>query len=96
MTTALHHRGLGPEAVLELLNRTSQAVQFNRELLESTLDNMSQGVSVVDKDLRLVGWNRRYLELMEYPEDTVHLGQPIEELMRLNAERGLLGDETVS
>jgi len=48
LTTALHHRGLGPEAVLELLNRTSQAVQFNRELLESTLDNMSQGVSVVD------------------------------------------------
>jgi len=92
LTTALHHRGLGPEAVLELLNRTSQAVQFNRELLESTLDNMSQGVSVVDKDLRLVGWNRRYLELMDYPDDTVHLGQPIEELMRLNAERGLLGD----
>ena len=68
LTTALHHRGLGPDAVLELLNRTSQAVQFNRELLESTLDNMSQGVAVVDKDLRLVGWNRRYLELMEYPE----------------------------
>jgi len=29
---------------------------------------------------------------MDYPDDTVHLGQPIEELMRLNAERGLLGD----
>ncbi len=95
LSTALHHRGLGPEAVLELLNRTSQAVQFNRELLESTLDNMSQAVAVIDKDLRLVGWNRRYLELMDYPEDTVHLGQPIEELIRLNAERGLLGDEDI-
>jgi Na+/proline symporter/signal transduction histidine kinase len=92
LTTALHHRGLGPKAVLELLNRTSRAVQFNRELLESTLDNMSQGVAVIDQNLRLVGWNRRYLELMEYPEGTVHLGQPIEELIRLNAERGLLGD----
>jgi Na+/proline symporter/signal transduction histidine kinase len=92
LSTALHHRGLGPEAVMELLNRTSQAVQFNRELLESTLDNMSQGVSVVDSDLRLVGWNRRYLELFEYPEGTVHMGQPIEELFRLNAERGLTGD----
>jgi signal transduction histidine kinase len=91
LTTALHHRGLGPKAVLELLNRTSEAVQFNRELLESTLDNMSQGVSVVDPDLRLVGWNRRYLELMEYPKDTVYLGQPVEELIRMNAERGLLG-----
>jgi len=92
LTTALHHQGLGPEAVLDLLNRTSQAVQFNRELLESTLDNMSQGVAVVDKNLRLVGWNRRYLELMDYPEGTVHLGQPIADLIRYNAARGLIGD----
>ncbi len=67
LSTALHHQGLGPEAVMELLDRTSQAVQFNRELLESTLDNMSQGVSVVDQGMRLVGWNRRYVELMELP-----------------------------
>jgi len=75
---------------MELLDRTSQAVQFNRELLEATLDNMSQGVAVVDPDLRLVGWNRRYLELMNFAEESVHLGQPIEELIRLNLERGLL------
>ena len=93
LTTALHHRGLGPEDVMELLNKTSQAVQFNRELLESTLDNMSQGVAVVDKSLRLVGWNRSYLELMDYPEDTVYLGQPVEELIRINASRGLISDE---
>jgi len=90
LSTALHHRGLGPKAVMELLDRTSQAVQFNRELLESTLDNMSQGVSVVDEGLRLVGWNRRYVELMNYPEETLHIGKPIEELIYLNAERGLI------
>jgi Na+/proline symporter/signal transduction histidine kinase len=93
LTTALHHRGLGPEAVLELLDKTSQAVQFSRELLEATLDNMPQGVAVIDPNLRLVGWNRSYLELMDYPEGTVYLGQPIEELIRFNAERGLIGDE---
>jgi len=92
LSTALHHRGLGPEAVMELLDRTSQAVQFNRELLESTLDNMSQGVSVVDQGLRLVGWNRRYVELMEYPEGTLHIGKPIADLIQLNAERGLIGE----
>jgi signal transduction histidine kinase len=92
LSTALHHRGLGPEAVMELLDRTSQAVQFNRELLESTLDNMSQGVSVVDQGLRLVGWNRRYVELMDYPEGTLHIGKPVEDLIHLNAERGLIDD----
>jgi signal transduction histidine kinase len=92
LTTALHRQGLGPEDVLELLNKTSRAVQFNRELLESTLDHMSQGVAVVDKNLRLVGWNRSYLELMDYPEGTVYLGQPVEELIRINAKRGLIAD----
>ncbi len=92
LSTALHHQGLGPEAVMELLDRTSQAVQFNRELLESTLDNMSQGVSVVDLGMRLVGWNRRYLELMQYPEGTLHIGKPIVDLIQLNAKRGLIDD----
>jgi len=96
LTTALYRRGLGHLDVMELLDRTSQAVQFNRELLEATLDNMSQGVAVVDPDLRLVGWNRRYLELMNFPEEIVHLGQPIEELIRFNLDRGLLeGDPEV-
>lgn len=92
LSTALHHQGLGPEAVQELLNRTSQAVQFNRELLESTLDNMSQGVSVVDQGMRLVGWNRRYMELMEFPEGTLYIGKPVVELIQLNAKRGLIDD----
>ena len=92
LTTAFHHRGLKAEAVMELLDRTSQAVQFNRELLESTLDNMSQGVSVVDQGMRLVGWNRRYMDLMDYPEGTLYIGKPIADLIRLNAERGLIGD----
>jgi len=92
LSTALHHQGLGPEAVMNLLDRTSQAVQFNRELLEATLDNMSQGVSVVDQGLRLVGWNRRYVELMDFPEGTLHIGKPIADLIRLNAKRGLIDD----
>jgi len=91
LTTALYHRGLKSRDVMELLDRTSQAVQFNRELLEATLDNMAQGVAVVDPNLRLVGWNRRYLQMMQFPENLVHLGQRIEELIRFNAERGLLG-----
>lgn len=92
LSTALHHQGLGPEAVQELLDRTSQAVQFNRELLESTLDNMSQGVSVVDQGMRLVGWNRRYVDLMEFPEGTLYIGKPIIDLIQLNAKRGLIDD----
>jgi signal transduction histidine kinase/CheY-like chemotaxis protein len=49
-------------------------------------------VSVVDKDLRLVAWNHRYLELFRYPPALIHVGQPIEAVFRYNARRGLLGE----
>jgi Na+/proline symporter/signal transduction histidine kinase/ActR/RegA family two-component response regulator len=86
MTAGL--RGQNAELLLE---QTTSAIQFNRELLEATLDNISQGVSVVDADLRLVSWNRAYLELLNYPSGVVYAGRPVEELIRFNVERGLCG-----
>ncbi|MEM7612793.1 MAG: PAS-domain containing protein, partial [Pseudomonadota bacterium] len=75
MTSALRHRGSDIGDVLLLLDETSEAIRFNRQLVEATLENMTQGVSVVDAEQRLVGWNRRYLELMDYDENLVHVGQ---------------------
>jgi histidine kinase len=60
-------------------------------LLRATLEHLPQGVSVVDAELRLVAWNRRYIEIFHYPPDLVRVGQPIEALMRYNAGRGLFG-----
>jgi signal transduction histidine kinase len=53
---------------------------------------MMQGISVVDADLRIVAWNRRYLDFFDYPEGFVYVGRPIADLIRHNAARGLLGD----
>ena len=66
-------------------------IEFNRGLLRATLEHLPQGVSVVDSDLCLVAWNRRYIELFNFPADLVQVGQPIETLIRYNAERGLYG-----
>ncbi|MCF6264085.1 MAG: hybrid sensor histidine kinase/response regulator [Xanthomonadales bacterium] len=93
LATTLSRKGLGAGAVLDLLTRTSEAVQFNRELLESTLDNLTQGVSVIDDKQRLIGWNKRYVELMNFPDGLVHIGQPILELMKFNANRGRMGEK---
>lgn len=38
---------------------------------------MTQGIAVVDAELRLVAWNRRYLELFRYPEGMVRVGCPV-------------------
>lgn len=88
ISAALAGGGRAPEDVVRMLDEASQAVQFNRELLQATLDNIDQGVSVVDGDLRLIAWNARYLDLFDLPPGFVHVGQPVAAVYRLNAERG--------
>ncbi|MEO1247395.1 MAG: NahK/ErcS family hybrid sensor histidine kinase/response regulator [Pseudomonadota bacterium] len=92
MTTALRRTGMDIGDVVTLLDETSHAIRFNRQLLEATLENITQGVSVVDSSQQIIGWNQRYEELMGYPAGMVHVGQPIAELIRYNAERGRFGD----
>jgi Na+/proline symporter/signal transduction histidine kinase/CheY-like chemotaxis protein len=80
------------EDVVTIVGGASQALEFSRELLQSTLENVSQGISVVDADLKLVAWNRRYVEMYDYPPGFLRIGQPIEEVLRFNAARGRLRD----
>jgi len=91
LASTLRGRDMQPEDVVRLLDETSHAIQFNRELLRAALEHLPQGISVVDKDLRLVAWNRRYVELLDYPEGLISMGRPIEEVFRYNGQRGLLG-----
>jgi PAS domain-containing protein len=88
---ALSGSGLDLAESMALMDEASQELRFNRELLSTTLENVSQGISVVDADMRLVAWNRRYLELFDYPDGMVHVGVPVAELIRRNAELGECG-----
>lgn len=56
-----------------------------------SLQHLPQGVCVVDASLRLVAWNRRYVELFRFPPGFIHIGRPIADVFRYNAQRGLLG-----
>lgn len=76
--------------VVDWATEASRLYQFNRELLQASVENIPQGISVVDQKLKLVAWNRRYLDIFAYPEGLVRSGMPVEELLRYNAQRGLL------
>jgi PAS domain S-box-containing protein len=97
---ALRDRRLHLEEVVHFFDDTTQALQTQQSILFSSLENLAQGISVVDAELRLVAWNKRYLDLFDYPEGMVKPGQPIATLIRYNAERGECGpgeiDELVS
>ncbi|MHB8386490.1 PAS-domain containing protein [Metallibacterium sp.] len=96
LMSALSGSGLDVAEVLALLDEASQELRFNRGLLSSTLEHIAQAVSVVDAEMRLVAWNRRYLELFDYPPGLVFVGQSVAELIRYNAERGECGPGEVS
>ena len=62
------------------------------DLLTAGLDHIDQGISVFDRDLRLVGWNRRFLELLHLPDRVAFAGADFASIIRYNAHRGEYGD----
>ncbi len=74
--------GSGLDTVAQIVGEASADLRFNQRVLEAALHNMSQGISVVDSDLRLVAWNRRYVELFGFPESLLQVGRPIADLAR--------------
>ncbi|MES1263586.1 MAG: PAS-domain containing protein, partial [Peristeroidobacter soli] len=91
LTSALRGAGIELAEIVTLFDEASQKLRFNRELLETMMDNMPQGVCVVNAEMRLVAWNQRYLDLFEYPPGFMFAGKPVEELIRFNASRGWCG-----
>jgi diguanylate cyclase (GGDEF)-like protein len=59
--------------------------------LQALLDALSQGVSVIDKDLRLILWNQRFHEILGFPQSMVFKNANFEDFIRLNAVRGEYG-----
>ncbi|MGK7295941.1 MAG: hybrid sensor histidine kinase/response regulator [Candidatus Wenzhouxiangella sp. M2_3B_020] len=80
------------ETVADLVGQASEQARFSREVLSGALENMSQGICVVDDQMRLVAWNQPYLDLFDYPPELIRVGRPVADLLRHNAERGLMGD----
>lgn len=88
---AIEGREMHVEDVVRIVGEASEALQFNRTLLQGAIENLTQGISVVDRSLQLVAWNTRYLELFDYPDGLIQVGRPIADIIRHNAEKGLCG-----
>ncbi len=71
--------------------RREQELAEKSILLQSTLDNIMQGVSVFDKDRKLVAWNDRFVDLLDLPEWLARPGVPFSEYLRYRCEKGDYG-----
>ena len=92
LSLLLRRRDAGSQTALRLLDDASEALQYNRDLLQSALDQVRHGLSVFDKDMRLICWNRQFRELLNLPSELGRVGAPLDRILRTCAERGDFGD----
>ena len=91
LSLLLRKRTVSTKAALKLLDDANAAIHYNREILQTALDHVRQGIAVYDKDLRLICWNRQFGEILDLPTELTRVGVALEEIVRHNAEAGALG-----
>jgi PAS domain S-box-containing protein len=76
----------------EVLKAQQRQIEQHRTILQTTLENMDQGITMVDKGLNVIAVNRRFFELLDFPEQFAKRNSfSLEEAFRYNAQRGEYG-----
>jgi signal transduction histidine kinase len=73
------------------LKRREQELAEKTALLRATLDNMEQGLLLLDASFRIKMWNDRWLDLHDVPRDLIGVGRAIEPVIEFAARRGDYG-----
>ncbi|MEZ5810183.1 MAG: PAS domain-containing hybrid sensor histidine kinase/response regulator [Rhizobiaceae bacterium] len=81
-------RDTDSKGAIRLLDDASEALQHNRDLLQIALDQMEQGITVFDADLRLTCWNKRFRKLFDLPDNMGTVGLPMTAIIHFLNKRG--------
>lgn len=68
--------------------RREQELAAKSALLQATLDNIVQGVSVYDRDEKLAAWNDRFVELLRLPANVARADASFSDLVIYNSALG--------
>jgi len=74
----------------KVLDQTLGVLEKTNQRFDAALNNMSQGLIMMDKDERIVVCNDRYIEMYDLSRDVVKPGCTLSELFQHRAERGQL------
>lgn len=79
--------------VVDVIDRKHSTALLQRQAayLEATFENMSEAIAVVDANLRMVAWNRKFVDLFRLPQSLMRPGTPFEKIVRFGAELGEFG-----
>ena len=70
------------------LKRREVELAEKTAILEATLENMGEGISLFDENLDLVVLNKKFLEIWDYPEDEITVGSNLRAMFQIHAARG--------
>ncbi len=87
LSLLLRKRTVSTKAALKLLDDANAAIQYNREILQTALDHVRQGIAVFDKDLQLICWNRQFGEILDLPPSLIRVGAGLADILRFNSNR---------
>ena len=88
MSLLLRRRTLSAKAALKLLDDSHAALHFNREILQTALNHVRQGIVVFGPDLQLICSNHQFGELLDLPSHIVQIGIPLREILEFLSTRG--------
>ena len=88
MTSAIGGVDVDLDDVLTIFDQTSHPDRFDLHMLQATLENINQGISVVDHNQNLVAWNGAYVDMFNYPPELLRVGTPISDLIEHNIRSG--------
>lgn len=88
MSLLLRKRTVSARAALKLLDDAHAALHFNREILQTALNHVRQGIAVFDTDLQLICSNRQFGDILGLPLHLVQIGSPLREILDFMSEIG--------
>jgi Na+/proline symporter/signal transduction histidine kinase len=91
MSLLLRKRTVSAKAALKLLDDSHAALHFNREILQTALNHVRQGIAVFDPDLQLICSNRQFGEILGLPLHLVQIGIPLREILEFMGAASLPG-----
>lgn len=65
------------ETTIQLLDDASEALLYHRDLLQTALDQVEQGICVFDPEFRLSSWNSQFRALLDLPASMGQVGTPL-------------------
>lgn len=78
-------------ATARVLSERQQELRLKTQVLQSIMDSISQGISAFDDNLKLIAWNKKFLELLDFPPELGREGTDFSEFIAHNARRGEYG-----